>query len=92
MVSTQGHGGIGDAHPQSTDDTSNSVADLLFLIGPSPSENEYQSIISTNSILPSGCGWPFSLDRLLSGSLCRGDEFEGGNKAKPVVIGRGWES
>ena len=78
-------GGVGDAHPEGT---SEGIADLELLTGPSPSENEYQLAISTNSILPSRRGRLFLLNCLFSCSLCLGGE--GGNKAR-LDIGRGWE-
>jgi hypothetical protein len=64
------------------------VVDLAFLGGPSPSENEYRPVISTNSIPPFRRGRLFFLNRLLSRSLWIGGEGE--NKAR-LDIRRRWE-
>jgi len=45
------------------------ITDVLFLIGPSPSENENRPAILTNLIPSSECGRLFLLNRLLSRSL-----------------------
>ena len=56
------------------EDTSEDVADLAFLAGPSPSKNEYRPALSTSSILPSRRERLFFHSRLLCHSLCIGGE------------------
>jgi len=87
-VSAQGHGDVGDPHPQKTHLEASLILRSCWTF---PSRNEYRPAILTNSVLPSRRGRLFFLNRVLSFFVYRrrrGQQSEAGRQTRMGTINK----